>query len=89
MATHRVVLIPGDGIGPEVTAAVTRIMEAACAPIQMLTDGLFIRCAKEVHESEFPQIAYRELIIDAGCMRLVQDQARFDVLLMETSTATW
>ena len=34
MATHRVVLIPGDGIGPEVTAAVTRIMEAACAPIQ-------------------------------------------------------
>jgi isocitrate dehydrogenase (NAD+) len=225
MATHRVVLIPGDGIGPEVTAAVTRIMEAACAPIQWverraglaaleggqdvlpqetleaitqhkvalkgpcttpvgkgfasinvqlrkrlnlyaavrpvrnlagvptrftgvdlvvvrenteglysgiesevtagvvtslkvatktaceriarwafayasrrgrreitvfhkanimkLTDGLFIRCAKEVHESEFPQIAYRELIIDAGCMRLVQDPARFDVLLME------
>ena len=32
MATHRVVLIPGDGIGPEVTVAVTRIMEAACAP---------------------------------------------------------
>ena len=34
MATHRVVLIPGDGIGSEVTAAVTRIMEAARAPIQ-------------------------------------------------------
>lgn len=225
MTTHRVVLIPGDGIGPEVTAAVTRIMEAACAPIQWverraglaaleggqdvlpqetleaimqhkvalkgpcttpvgqgfasinvqlrkrlnlyaavrpvrnlagvptrfsgvdlvvvrenteglysgiesevtagvvtslkvatktaceriarwafayasrrgrrevtifhkanimkLTDGLFIRCAKEIHGSEFPQIAYRELIIDAGCMRLVQDPARFDVLLME------
>jgi len=51
--------------------------------IMKLTDGLFIRCAKEIHESEFPQIAYRELIIDAGCMRLVQDPARFDVLLME------
>ena len=51
------------------------------ANIMKLTDGLFIRCAKEVHESEFPQIAYRELIIDAGCMRLVQDPARFDVLL--------
>jgi isocitrate dehydrogenase (NAD+) len=34
MATHPVVLIPGDGIGPELTAAVTRIMEAARAPIQ-------------------------------------------------------
>ena len=30
---HRVVLIPGDGIGPEVTRAVCRIFEAAEAPI--------------------------------------------------------
>ena len=29
-----VTLIPGDGIGPEVTAAVTRIVEALGAPIQ-------------------------------------------------------
>ena len=226
MATHRVVLIPGDGIGPEVTAAVTRIMEAACAPIQWverraglaaledgqdvlpqetleaitqhkvalkgpcttpvgkgftsinvqlrkrlnlyaavrpvrnlagvptrfdsvdlvivrenteglysgienevtrrrgdehegghrdrlhahralglpltpsrrrrrkvtvfhkanimkLTDGLFIRCASEVHERNTRSIDYQELIIDAGCMKLVQDPAQFDVLLME------
>jgi isocitrate dehydrogenase (NAD+) len=27
--THRITLIPGDGIGPEVTAAVTRIIETA------------------------------------------------------------
>jgi len=26
---HRVTLIPGDGIGPEVSAAVVRIIEAA------------------------------------------------------------
>jgi isocitrate dehydrogenase (NAD+) len=35
-----------------------------------------------VHEKEFPQIEYDELIIDAGCMKLVQDPS-LDVLLME------
>lgn len=34
MVTHQAVLIPGDGIGPEVTAAVRRILEAAGAPIE-------------------------------------------------------
>ncbi len=52
------------------------------ANIMKLTDGLFIRCAQKVHE-EFRDIQYEELIIDAGCMRLVQDPTRFDVLLME------
>ena len=51
--------------------------------IMKLTDGLFIRCAKEIHDREFPEIAYQELIIDAGCLRLVQDPTQFDVLLME------
>ncbi len=31
---HQVVLIPGDGIGPEVTAAVRRILDAAGAPVE-------------------------------------------------------
>jgi len=53
------------------------------ANIMKLTDGLFIRCAKEVHDAEFPEAEYEELIIDAGCMKLVQDPTRFDVLLME------
>ena len=34
MTTHQVVLIPGDGIGPEVTAAVQRVLEAAETPIE-------------------------------------------------------
>ncbi len=34
MSTHQVVLIPGDGIGPEVTQAVLRILNAANAPIE-------------------------------------------------------
>ncbi len=53
------------------------------ANIMKLTDGLFIRCAQQVHQNEFPHVQYEELIIDAGCMRLVQDPTRFDVLLME------
>jgi isocitrate dehydrogenase (NAD+) len=53
------------------------------ANIMKLSDGLFIRCAREVREAKFPQIEYEELIIDAACMRLVQDPSRFDVLLME------
>ncbi|MEM7231976.1 MAG: isocitrate/isopropylmalate dehydrogenase family protein [Planctomycetota bacterium] len=53
------------------------------ANIMKLTDGLFLRCARRVHEAEYPGVEYEELIIDAGCMRLVQDPTRFDVLLLE------
>jgi len=53
------------------------------ANIMKLTDGMFIRCARRVHEQEFPEIAYQELIIDAGCMKLVQDPTQFDILLLE------
>ncbi|MEE8156407.1 MAG: isocitrate/isopropylmalate family dehydrogenase [Phycisphaerales bacterium] len=53
------------------------------ANIMKLSDGLFIRCARTVHEEDFPQIEYEEQIIDAGCMRLVQDPGQFDVILCE------
>jgi isocitrate dehydrogenase (NAD+) len=53
------------------------------ANIMKLSDGLFIRCSRQVHDNEYPNIEYEELIIDAGCMKLVQDPSRFDVLLME------
>lgn len=53
------------------------------ANIMKLTDGLFIRMAAEEHEREYPNIEYQEAIIDAGCMRLVQDPTQFDVLLLE------
>jgi isocitrate dehydrogenase (NAD+) len=52
------------------------------ANIMKLTDGLFLNCARKVHES-YPEVQYDELIIDAGCMRLVQDPTKLDVLLME------
>jgi isocitrate dehydrogenase (NAD+) len=53
------------------------------ANIMKLTDGLFLSCARTIQEDEYPNIEYEELIIDAGCMKLVQDPTRFDVLLME------
>ena len=53
------------------------------ANIMKLSDGLFLDCARRVHEKEYPAIEYSELIIDAGCMKLVQDPTKMDVLLME------
>jgi isocitrate dehydrogenase (NAD+) len=53
------------------------------ANIMKLSDGLFLDCARRVHEEEYPNIDYDELIIDAGCMKIVQDPSKFDVLLME------
>src|SRR3982750_1101313 len=43
------------------------------ANIMKLTDGLFLKCAKRIWEEEYPNIEYEELIVDAGCMKLVQD----------------
>jgi isocitrate dehydrogenase (NAD+) len=53
------------------------------ANIMKLSDGLFLDCARRIHQEEFPSVEYDEIIIDAGCMRMVQDPGRFDVLLME------
>jgi isocitrate dehydrogenase (NAD+) len=54
------------------------------ANIMKMTDGLFLRCAREVREREgFSDVAYDEAIIDAGCMKLVQDPSQYDVLLLE------
>src|SRR4051812_19001133 len=33
MATHRVTLIPGDGVGPELTEATRRVLEAAAGTV--------------------------------------------------------
>src|SRR3954453_16648528 len=53
------------------------------ANIMKMTDGLFLNAARKIHEEEYPNIEYDEVIIDAGCMKLVQEPGRFDVLLME------
>ena len=55
------------------------------ANIMKLTDGLFLRrIARKVHLNwEFAQVPYNEVIVDAGCAKMVQDPTQFDVLLME------
>src|SRR3989440_6456620 len=53
------------------------------ANIMKLSDGLFLDCSRRIHEEEYPNIEYEEVIIDAGCMKLVQNPDRMDVLLME------
>ena len=53
------------------------------ANIMKMTDGLFLNASRKIHEEEYPNIEYEETIIDAGCMKIVQDPTRLDVLLME------
>lgn len=53
------------------------------ANIMKMSDGLFIKEARKTHKEDYPNIEYQELIIDAGCMRLVQDPSQFDILLLE------
>ena len=53
------------------------------ANIMKLSDGLFLECAREEHEKNGHGLEYEELIIDAGCMRIVQNPAYFDVILCE------
>jgi isocitrate dehydrogenase (NAD+) len=51
------------------------------ANIMKLTDGLFLRCCREV-ASGFPEIEYGELIVDNACMQLVMRPETFDVLVL-------
>ncbi|MBI2422132.1 MAG: isocitrate/isopropylmalate dehydrogenase family protein [Candidatus Hydrogenedentes bacterium] len=53
------------------------------ANIMKKSDGLFLECTRRIHAEVAPEIEYDELIIDNGCMQLVRDPTRFDVLLME------
>ncbi|HEV2274269.1 MAG TPA: isocitrate/isopropylmalate dehydrogenase family protein [Acidobacteriaceae bacterium] len=52
------------------------------ANIMKMSDGLFLRCAREVARS-FPEITYGEHIIDNACMQLVMNPYQYDTLLME------
>ena len=51
------------------------------ANIMKLADGLFLRCCRET-AAEFPEIQYKELIVDNASMQLVIRPESFDVLLL-------
>src|SRR5947209_306333 len=52
------------------------------ANIMKLSDGLFLRCCREVAK-QYPEITYGEHIIDNTCMQLVMNPYQYDVLVME------
>jgi len=52
------------------------------ANIMKLSDGLFLRCARQVAE-EFPDVQYAEHLIDNTCMQLVMNPFQYDTLLLE------
>jgi isocitrate dehydrogenase (NAD+) len=52
------------------------------ANIMKLSDGLFLRCSRNVSK-EFPEITYGEHIVDNACMQLVMNPYQYDVLVME------
>ncbi|HXN97022.1 MAG TPA: isocitrate dehydrogenase (NAD(+)) [Candidatus Acidoferrales bacterium] len=51
------------------------------ANIMKLSDGLFLRSVRAV-AAQFPQIEYKELIVDNACMQMVMDPQQFDMLLL-------
>ena len=51
------------------------------ANICKLSDGLFLEAAREVAK-KYPQIEYKEILVDNLCMQLVQKPEQFDVLVL-------
>jgi isocitrate dehydrogenase (NAD+) len=58
-----------------------RITAVHKANIMKLGDGLFLRCAREMAQ-EYPDIEYKELIVDNTAMQMVMRPEQFDLLLM-------
>jgi isocitrate dehydrogenase (NAD+) len=52
------------------------------ANIMKMSDGLFLRCCRDVAKG-FPDLTYGEHIIDNTCMQLVMNPFQYDMLLTE------
>jgi isocitrate dehydrogenase (NAD+) len=52
------------------------------ANIMKLTDGLFLDCCRKV-ATGFPEVEYKEHIVDNTCMQLVMNPYQYDILLTE------
>ncbi|XP_046400289.1 probable isocitrate dehydrogenase [NAD] subunit alpha, mitochondrial [Ischnura elegans] len=51
------------------------------ANIMRMSDGLFLRCCREVAE-KYPDVKFEEKYLDTVCLSMVQDPSQFDVLVM-------
>ena len=88
MTTHQIVLIPGDGIGPEVAAATTRVLEAAGAPVDWVEQHAGIAALESVGEV-LPEQYPRRRFVERGTrpQRAVYD-ARWQGLHLRQRAAT-
>src|SRR6185312_2345035 len=50
------------------------------ANIMKMSDGLFLRCCRQVAET-FPEVTYAEHIVDNTCMQLVLNPYQYDIIL--------
>ncbi|HEY3989846.1 MAG TPA: isocitrate/isopropylmalate family dehydrogenase [Acidobacteriaceae bacterium] len=51
------------------------------ANIMKMSDGLFLRCVREVAKG-FPEVTYAEHIVDNTCMQLVMNPYQYDMLVL-------
>jgi isocitrate dehydrogenase (NAD+) len=51
------------------------------ANIMKMSDGLFLKSIRAVAQ-EYPEIEYKELIVDNACMQMVLNPQQFDILLL-------
>ncbi len=58
-----------------------RIAAVHKANIMKLSDGLFLSSIRKV-APEYPEIEYREVIVDNACMQMVLNPHQFDILLL-------
>ena len=77
MTTHQIVLIPGDGIGPEVADATTRVLQAAGAPVEWVEHHAGV-AALETHGEVLPEetldaVRERGLALKGPCTTPVGD----------------
>jgi len=59
----------------------TRVTAVHKANIMKMSDGLFLRCVRQVGE-QFPGITCDDRIVDNACMQLVLNPTQFDILLL-------
>jgi isocitrate dehydrogenase (NAD+) len=59
-----------------------RVTAVHKANIMKLSDGLFLKCFRDVAR-EYPNIEADDRIVDNLCMQLVQNPQQFDILLLE------
>jgi isocitrate dehydrogenase (NAD+) len=59
----------------------TRVTAVHKANIMKMSDGLFLKCVRDV-AAAYPEITQDDRIVDAACMHLVMHPEQFDVLLL-------